>query len=82
VVLLVETVGNRSSHRLIDNSENVHSRDGSGILGGLPLRVVEIGRDGDDRAVDGCSEVGFVSLLHLKEYGSTPSTVEDNSWVT
>jgi hypothetical protein len=32
------------------------------------LSVVEIGRDGDNRAVDGCSEVGFGSLLHLEEY--------------
>jgi hypothetical protein len=42
--LLVGTVGDRSSRGLIDDLENVHSRDGSSIPCGLPLRVIEIGR--------------------------------------
>ena len=65
--LLVEIVGNRSSHVLVDDSENVHSRDDSGILCGLPSRVVEIGRDSDNRVIDGCSKVSFCSFLHLEE---------------
>jgi hypothetical protein len=52
--LLVETVGERSSRGLVHDSVNVHSQDGSSILCGLPLRVVEIRRD---RVIDGYSEV-------------------------
>ena len=32
---LIKTVDDRSSRRLVDDSENVHSRDGSGVLRGL-----------------------------------------------
>jgi hypothetical protein len=54
--LLVKTVGDRSSRGLVDDSENVHFRDGSGILCGLPLRVVEIGRDSDNSVSDEVSK--------------------------
>ena len=42
--ILIETVCNRSSHGPVDDSEDIHSRDSPGILCGLPLRVVELGR--------------------------------------
>ena len=47
---LVETVSDRSSRRLEWSFPN-----GSSILCGLPLRVVEISRDGDDSVVNGRS---------------------------
>ena len=74
---LVETVGDRSRCRLVDDSEDVHSLDGSGILCGLPLGVVEIRRDRNNRFVDRCSEISFRSFLHLKKDhlgGGSPCT--------
>ncbi|ROW02352.1 hypothetical protein VSDG_02455 [Cytospora chrysosperma] len=71
VGLLLETVGKGSSGRLVDDTENVQTGDLTGILGGLTLGVVEVGRDGNDGVLDGLAEVGLGSLLHLLEDEST-----------
>jgi hypothetical protein len=65
--LLVKTVGDSSGGRLIDDTKDVQSRNGSGILGGLTLRVVEVGGDGDDGVLDLLSEVSLGNLLHFGE---------------
>jgi hypothetical protein len=43
--LTVKTVGNGCSSGLVDDTENIKARNGTGILGRETLRVVEIGRD-------------------------------------
>lgn len=40
--LLVETVGDGGSGRFVDDTENLETGDGTGILGGLTLSVVEV----------------------------------------
>ena len=46
--LLLEAVGQRSCCGLVHNPENINPGDAASILGGLPLRVVEVGWHSDD----------------------------------
>jgi hypothetical protein len=50
-VLLVEAVGERRRGRLVDDAQHLEAGDLAGILGGLALGVVEIGRHRDHRLV-------------------------------
>jgi hypothetical protein len=43
--LLVKTVGNGGGGRLVDDTENLETSNGTGVLGGETLRVVEVGGD-------------------------------------
>ena len=65
--LLVETVGNSSGGGLVDNALDVETRDGSGVLGGLTLGVVEVSGNSHDGVLDGLAEVSFSDFLHLDE---------------
>lgn len=67
--LLVETVGDGGSGRLVDDTEDAHAESGTGVLGYLMLRVVEVGGDSDDGIGDGGAEVGLSGLLHLEDHG-------------
>lgn len=60
-----ETVGDGGSGRLVDDTEDVEARDGTGVLGGLTLVVVEVGRDSDDGLLNLLAELGLSNLLHL-----------------
>ena len=66
-LLLVETVGNSGGGGLVDDTEDVEASDGSGILGSLSLRIVEVSGDGDDGVLDFLADVGLGDLLHLGE---------------
>jgi len=67
LILLVESVGNGSSGWLVNDSLDVQTSDGSGILGCLSLGVVEVSWDRDDGVLDWFSEVSLSDLLHLDE---------------
>ena len=60
-----KTVGDSGGSRLVDDTEDVESGDGTGVLGGLTLVVVEVGGDGDDSLLDLLAELGLSNLLHL-----------------
>ena len=68
---LVETVGKGGSGGLVDDTEDVETSNLTGILGGLTLRVVEVGGDGDDGVLDVLAHVGLGGLLHLSEDEAT-----------
>ena len=54
--LLVGTAGDGRNSGLVDDTEDdtedVETSDGTGVLGGLTLCVVEVGGDGDDGVGD------------------------------
>jgi hypothetical protein len=62
-----ETVGNGGGGRLVDNTENVEASNGTSVLGGLPLVVVEVGGDGNNGLLDLLAELGLSDLLHLDQ---------------
>ncbi|GMT21352.1 hypothetical protein PFISCL1PPCAC_12649, partial [Pristionchus fissidentatus] len=53
---------------LVDDTEDVESSDGSGVLGGLTLRVVEVGGNGDDGVLHRLAEESLSGVLHLDEH--------------
>mmetsp|Transcript_5403 Transcript_5403/g.9397 ORF Transcript_5403/g.9397 Transcript_5403/m.9397 type:complete len:92 (-) Transcript_5403:377-652(-) len=52
IALLVETVGNRSRCGFVDNAKYIETRNGTCILGGLALRVVEVSGNCDNSILD------------------------------
>lgn len=62
-----QTVGNSGGSGLVNDTENVQASNGTGVLGGLTLVVVEVSGDGDDGLGDLLAELGLSNLLHLGE---------------
>ena len=62
---LVHAVGQSRGGRLVDDAQHVQPGDAARVLGGLPLPVAEIGRNGDHRVRDGLAQIGFRVLLEL-----------------
>jgi len=65
LALFVKTIRDGGSGRLVDDAEDLETGNGTGILGGLTLGVVEVGGDGDDSVGDLLAEVSLGGLLHL-----------------
>jgi hypothetical protein len=65
VLFLVETVSEGSSSRFVDNAEDFEAAIFACIFGRVPLRVVEVSRDGDNRLSDLFAELASASALSL-----------------
>ena len=63
--LFVEPICKRSRGRLVDDPHHLEAGDLAGILGGLTLGVIEIGRYGDNSLLDLLAEISLGCLLHL-----------------
>ena len=48
-------------------TKNIETSNGTSILGGVTLSIVEVSGDGNDSLGDGLSELGLSDLLHLDE---------------
>ena len=64
---LFKAIGERRCRRLVDDAEHFEARNLACVLGRLALRVVEIGRNGDDGLSHGFAEIAFGGFLHLLE---------------
>merc|ERR1719158_1633721 len=66
-LLAIKTVGDGGGGWLVDDSEHVDTSDGSSILGGLSLSIVEVSWHSDDSGLDGLAEECLSDLLHFGE---------------
>ena len=69
-VLLVQTVGNSGGSGLVDNTLHGQTGNGSGILGGLTLSLVEVGRNSHHSVLHLLAQVRLGNLLHLGQHHS------------
>lgn len=60
---LVETISNGSCCRLVDDTQNVKTRDGASIFSGLSLGVIKVGWDCDDGIVN-----SLQSITQIRSY--------------
>ena len=67
LTFFVEAVGEGGGGWLVDDSEDFKTGDAAGVLGSLPLAVIEVSGDGDDGLGDGFTELGLGVFLELAE---------------
>lgn len=65
-----ETVSDSGGGGLVDDTEDVQTSNGTGVLGSLTLVVVEVSRHSDDGLLDLLGELGLSDLLHLWQFVS------------
>ena len=67
VFFLVEPVGQRGRRRLVDQAQNFEPGNAAGVFRGLPLRVIEVRGNGDDRLGHRRGEIALGIALELAQ---------------
>ena len=62
---LVQAIGKGRRRGLVDDAQHFEAGDLAGVLGGLTLGVVEIGRHRDHGLGDGFTQIAFGGFLHF-----------------
>jgi hypothetical protein len=70
-VVLLKTVGKGSGGRLVDHTHDIKTRNLTGVLGGLTLLIVEVGRNSDNGVLQGLANECLSGLLHLSKDETT-----------
>jgi len=65
VLLFIQTVGQRGSGRLIDDTHDIESGNLAGIFGRLTLRIIEVSRNGNDCVLDFFAQIILGGLFHF-----------------
>jgi hypothetical protein len=66
--LLVETIDDSNSGRLVDDTEDVHTGYDASVLGSLLVGVVEVRGKGNNSVVDGVTQVRLENSLVSQWY--------------
>ena len=68
IVGLVQAIGQCGSGRLVDDAFHLQTSNLASLDGSLTLGVAEVSRHGDNRAVDGSTQVVLGGLFHLLQH--------------
>ena len=63
----IHAEGEGRGRRFVDDALDIKARNATGVLGGLALRVIEIGGHCDDGFSDGFAEIIFGGLFHFHQ---------------
>ena len=70
-LLLIHAVGQSGGGGLVDDTLDLQAGDLAGVLGGLTLRIGEVGRHGDDRLGDRAAQIGLrIGFQLLQNHGA------------
>ena len=64
---IIHTICNSSRSGFIDNTKNIQARNCTSVFGRLPLRIIKISRDGDNRVGDLVPKIVTGDLFHFDE---------------
>mmetsp|Transcript_1594 Transcript_1594/g.2302 ORF Transcript_1594/g.2302 Transcript_1594/m.2302 type:complete len:327 (+) Transcript_1594:1405-2385(+) len=73
-LLLVTTISKGSGSGLVDDTLDIKTGNATGVLGGLTLGIVEVGRDSNNGLRNGMTKVSFGGFLHLGKSEGTDLT--------
>src|ERR1019366_2642522 len=65
VLFLVEAISERRGGRFVDQAKDIEAGDAAGIFCCLTLRIVEVGRNGNDRLRNRAAEEAFRTAFEL-----------------